>query len=131
MSVSIFSAPQTFSLALSGIETYAGASPPDRMHLMDDRLYRLFGSRVRELREEKNVTQDELAKRVDLSRTSITNIERGRQRVLLHQMMEIAVALDAKPTDLIPTAEVNVQPLLRDDIAKVVQTLKAESVGGS
>lgn len=98
---------------------------------MDDRLYRLFGSRVRELREEKNVTQDELAKRVDLSRTSITNIERGRQRVLLHQMMEIAVALDAKPTDLIPPADSNPKAPLREDVAKVVQALKAETVGES
>ena len=81
---------------------------------MEDRLYRLFGSRVRALREEKNVTQDELAKRVDLSRTSITNIERGRQRVLLHQMVGIAQALDADPTELIPKPES--KPALRDDV---------------
>ncbi len=92
---------------------------------MEDRLYRLFGSRVRALREEKNVTQDELAKRVDLSRTSITNIERGRQRVLLHQMVGIAQALDADPTELIPKPES--KPALRDDVARVVATLKAET----
>ena len=92
---------------------------------MEDRLYRLFGSRVRALREEKNVTQDELAKRVDLSRTSITNIERGRQRVLLHQMVGIAQALDADPTELIPKPES--KPALREDVARVVATLKAET----
>lgn len=92
---------------------------------MEDRLYRRFGSRVRALREEKNVTQDELAKRVDLSRTSITNIERGRQRVLLHQMVGIAQALDADPTELIPKPES--KPALRDDVARVVATLKAET----
>lgn len=93
---------------------------------MDDKFYRLFGSRVRELREERKVTQDELAKRVALSRTSITNIERGRQRVLLHQMMEIAQALDAQPADLVPPAETGAAPL-REDVARVVDSLRDEA----
>ena len=95
---------------------------------MEDRLYRLFGSRVRALREEKNVTQEELAKRVDLSRTSITNIEKGRQRVLLHQMVDIAHALDAEPNALIPPPEsAAANPPMRKDVAKVLKVLRAES----
>jgi transcriptional regulator with XRE-family HTH domain len=95
---------------------------------MEDRLYRLFGSRVRALREEKNVTQEELGKRVDLSRTSITNIEKGRQRVLLHQMVEIAQALDAEPVSLIPTPEPAAPPPpMRRDVAKVLKVLRAET----
>jgi transcriptional regulator with XRE-family HTH domain len=93
---------------------------------MDDKFYRLFGSRVRELREERKVTQDELARRVALSRTSITNIERGRQRVLLHQMMEIAQALDAEPAALVPRADGEPAPL-RDDVARVVDLLKDDT----
>lgn len=93
---------------------------------MEDRLYRLFGSRVRALREEKNVTQDELAKLVDLSRTSITNIEKGRQRVLLHQMVGIAHALDAEPTQLIPMTDLTEEAPMREDVAKVIEVLRAE-----
>jgi len=96
--------------------------------LMDDKIYRMFGSRVRALREERKVTQDELARRVDLSRTSITNIERGRQRVLLHQMMEIAQALDASPGDLVPTpATLESDAPMRDDVARVVEQLRGET----
>jgi len=95
---------------------------------MEDSLYRLFGSRVRALREERNVTQEELAKRVDLSRTSITNIEKGRQRVLLHQMVEIANALDTEPMQLIPAPEPKSAPVpMRDDVARVVAALRAET----
>ena len=95
---------------------------------MSDPLYTMFGSRVRALREKKNVTQEELARRVELSRTSITNIEKGRQRVLLHQVVEIADALDAKPSDLLPkgTPE-EAGPALRDDVARVIETLKSEN----
>lgn len=98
---------------------------------MDDQIYRLFGSRVRALREEKNVTQEELAKRVDLSRTSITNIEKGRQRVLLHQMVEIANALESTPTALIPDVVPKAAEPLRDDVAAVVAALQAETVKAS
>ncbi len=92
---------------------------------MQDQLYSLFGSRVRALRERRQVTQEELARRVDLSRTSITNIEKGRQRVLLHQILDLANALDAKPADLFPTAASG-KPL-RDDVAQLVETLRSET----
>lgn len=93
---------------------------------MDDRIYRVFGSRLRELREGKSVTQEELARRVDLSRTSITNIEKGRQRVMLHQMVELAQALDADPNALMPLGEGTRAAPLRADVAKVVDALRRE-----
>jgi transcriptional regulator with XRE-family HTH domain len=93
---------------------------------MDDRIYRVFGARLRELREEKSVTQDELARRVDLSRTSITNIEKGRQRVMLHQMVDLARALEADPQTLLPAADSLASPPLRPDVKEVVEALRHE-----
>ena len=72
---------------------------------MDDRIYRVFGSRLREIREQADVTQEELARRVDLSRTSITNIEKGRQRILLHQLVDFADALKVPASELMPKTE--------------------------
>jgi transcriptional regulator with XRE-family HTH domain len=86
----------------------------------------MFGDRVRELRENRSVTQEELARRVQLSRASITNIEKGRQRVLLHQMINIADALDAKPSELMPSPSSLAEPAMRDDVARVVKMLKSE-----
>lgn len=68
----------------------------------EDRLYELIGRRVRERRERFEKTQDELAKQIHLTRTSVTNIERGRQKVPLHHLLRIANALDADLRDLIP-----------------------------
>lgn len=93
---------------------------------MDDRIYRVFGARLRELREEKSVTQDELARRVDLSRTSITNIEKGRQRVMLHQMVNLARALEADPQTLLPGTDSLASPPLRPDVKEVVEVLRHE-----
>lgn len=95
---------------------------------MTNPLYQMFGSRVRALREKRNYTQEELGRRVDLSRTSIVNIEKGRQRVLLHQLVDIADALDAKPAELMPRGPVAARsPDLRDDVAMLIETLEAEA----
>lgn len=43
--------------------------------------YRKLGQTVKRLREKAGLSQDDVAKLMDLSRVSITNIEAGRQRV--------------------------------------------------
>jgi len=52
------------------------------------------GMRIRMLRETLGLTQQELVKRIDkLDRTSLTNIEAGRQRLALHTVEAFAAAL--------------------------------------
>jgi transcriptional regulator with XRE-family HTH domain len=60
-----------------------------------------FGSRVRLIREFMGMTQNELAKRVGLTRVSVTNIETGRQRLLLHQVENFAHGLGVTPKHLL------------------------------
>jgi len=59
--------------------------------------YKQFGLRVRQLREALGLTQAELAKRVGLERTSIANIEAGKQRILLHDVELFATAFTSNP----------------------------------
>jgi transcriptional regulator with XRE-family HTH domain len=67
-------------------------------------LYKAVGQRIRRIREERQLTQAELASLVSLTRSSITNIEQGRQKLLLHTLYDIATALAVKPSDLLPEA---------------------------
>jgi transcriptional regulator with XRE-family HTH domain len=48
------------------------------------------------------LSQDSLARAVGLSRTSITNIEKGRQPVQVHLLVKIADALGATSASLLP-----------------------------
>ena len=48
------------------------------------------------------MTQERLGTLVGLSRTSITNIEKGRQQVSLQQLYRIAEALGIAPDVLLP-----------------------------
>jgi transcriptional regulator with XRE-family HTH domain len=69
-------------------------------------IYHIFGRRLRELREEKGVPQQELAELSGLTRASIANVESGRQRVLLHQVLRFAQALRVDLNTLVPPASV-------------------------
>jgi transcriptional regulator with XRE-family HTH domain len=66
--------------------------------------YAEVGRRIRVARSRAGLTQDALATRVSLSRTSVTNIEKGRQKVLLHTLCGLAAALGVAPADLLPDA---------------------------
>lgn len=79
-------------------------------------LYVEFGKLVRGYRKRSNLTQDELAERVGLSRTSITNIEQGRQKVLLHHVFLLAESLGVGPGALLPSARTHPVPELEQKI---------------
>jgi transcriptional regulator with XRE-family HTH domain len=68
-------------------------------------IYEAFGAQVRERRTAMRLTQLELATRIKLTRGSVANIEAGRQSVLLHQFLDIAVALRVEPARLLPIKE--------------------------
>ena len=68
-------------------------------------IYEAFGARVRERRLAMRLTQLELATKIKLTRGSVANIEAGRQSVLLHQFLDIAVALGMKPAQLLPNQQ--------------------------
>jgi len=56
--------------------------------------YKAFGRAVGERRRDLQKTQQEIAALVGLSRASLANIERGSQRVFLHQVLALAEALE-------------------------------------
>jgi transcriptional regulator with XRE-family HTH domain len=69
-----------------------------------DLLYRTIGQLVRTARERAELTQEELGARVGLTRTSITNVERGRQKIQVHTLCAIADALGVPCSALLPAA---------------------------
>jgi len=62
----------------------------------------LFGERLANVRRGRRISQKELGRRIERSRTTIANLEGGGQNVQLHQVFSIARALDAPIFDLLP-----------------------------
>ena len=60
-----------------------------------------FGERVYLVRIEQDMRQEDLARRVGLSRTSIVNIEAGRQWPALKVLLRILRELDCGAEELI------------------------------
>ncbi len=85
---------------------------------MDDHkaFYEEVGRRIRDARNRCNprLTQQGLANLVSLTRTSITNVEKGRQKLLLHTLADMAKALQVEPASLLPKLEAEPERVLED-----------------
>jgi transcriptional regulator with XRE-family HTH domain len=71
-----------------------------------NQLYREFGRLLKQRRKQARLTQDDVAHRVGLARTSITNIEQGRQHVSLHMIYALADAIGVGPQELLPSKSI-------------------------
>jgi transcriptional regulator with XRE-family HTH domain len=58
-----------------------------------------FGQRVRQLRQQKGLSQEALALACDLDRTYIGGVERGERNISLINIHKIARALGASPKE--------------------------------
>lgn len=97
-----------------------------RSRIDQNREFYVAAGRLIADRRGATMTQESLAKRVQLTRTSINNIERGRQQILLHTLVDIATALNCTPADLIPQIEKgNLELLLRDKPKKGADWIKS------
>lgn len=65
-----------------------------------DHLKKLFGTRVRELRSKKELSQEALALASGLDRTYIGSVERGERNISLVNIHKIAQALDVRIGEL-------------------------------
>lgn len=96
--------------------------------------YQTLGQRLREARRSVNLTQGDLARAVGVSRTSITNIETGRQPLYVHTLLRFAEILGITASELIPARKavapesdlaVHLKQLeqpKRDWVARIIET---------
>ena len=70
----------------------------------DDVLH-AFGCRLRHLRQQQNLSQEELAQRAGIDRTYVGGVERGERNLSLLNVKRLADALGVKPRDLFDDAE--------------------------
>ena len=79
---------------------------------MSDRtIYEHIGEQIKINRKQCRYTQTELAQMVGLKRSSLTNIENGRQRVQVHTLYAITAALGIQITALMPNVIITKEPL--------------------
>lgn len=65
-------------------------------------IYVELGARIKEAREKRGISQEILADQLSLTRASIVNIENGRQRPMIHTIIEICEILETTLSFLLP-----------------------------
>lgn len=66
----------------------------------ESQIQKHFGERVRELRKQKGLSQEDLALACDLDRTYIGGVERGERNISLVNIHKLANALGVSPREL-------------------------------
>ncbi len=85
-----------------------------------DRFFQQFGRNVARRRKELELTQEVLAQRMNISRPSITNIERGEQGVSLYMALQIAAALELDDVSMLIPRD-RTDPLLTLTDVKIIE----------
>jgi len=79
--------------------------PTAPIHPKTQSLYRHIGRAVKHAREALEMTQEELASQVGVARTSITNLEKGKQHFPLHHLLSVAELLHMDLVSFIPSSD--------------------------
>lgn len=69
-------------------------------------IVKIFGKVLRELREDKKISQEKLAEFCDLDRTYISLLERGLRQPTITTIFKLAHALKTTPSKMIEKVEV-------------------------
>lgn len=75
------------------------------MKVNETLLYRHIGRKVRTLREKRQppMTQENLGSEIGFGRSSIAQIESGKQKTRLHTLYNLCNALGVEPVEVLPT----------------------------
>lgn len=83
--------------------------------------YVAIGKRIRELRKEKQWTQDKLSYEADISKTHMSHIETGTTKLSLPTIIDIANALGTTVDYLLGANVQSSTPILKKEIADLLE----------
>ena len=96
-----------------------------------DELYIMVGKRVRQLRLQRCLTQEQLAERAGISTSFLGHIERGSRKLSLDSFCRIARALDCTANDLLPMEGGNARLSALELLRCAAMLAEAEDASGT
>lgn len=61
---------------------------------MESNYYEIIGKKIQNIRRQKLITQEQLAKKLNVSKVFLSRVERGKVKISLQKLIEIAEVLD-------------------------------------
>jgi transcriptional regulator with XRE-family HTH domain len=93
-----------------------------------DKALVVLGGRVRAYREAAGITQQVLADKIGYTRSSVANLEAGRQDISVSRLASLADALKVSPADLLPRGDGDT---MRQLAAALAENWRLKAVLGS
>ena len=87
---------------------------------------KLFGKRLRKLRLERNLTQEQLSEKMDVSVAFLSRIERGNSQVNLKRLTQICEILDIPEGEILTGVSNKSQNYLESEFADLLKTCTPE-----
>lgn len=69
------------------------------MELTSDTIMQRVGLQIRRFRREAGMSQAQLARQIGVTRYQISRLERGKRRIAVHDLVQIAIALERVSLD--------------------------------
>lgn len=85
-----------------------------------------LGQKIRNMRLRRNLTQEELAEKVDISQRTLSGIETGENFVTAETLDKLVLALGTTFEELFATNHYKEVPILVREISEIVQTLTGD-----
>lgn len=89
---------------------------------------KLFGVRIKGLRERRGWTQENLAERMDISTNYLSSIERGKENPTLNMLIKFSDALDVEMRELFDFGHEVSPPELRAMLKRFAKELADEDL---
>ena len=91
--------------------------------------YKAIGKRVQKRRTAKKISQAELAKKISVTSPHISNIERGKTKVSLPTLIEIARALNTTLDDLVCDSLPEAKDVILGDFSDTLRSCSNQELG--
>ena len=88
--------------------------------------YNVIGRRIRSTRQENNMTQEQLADKIDVSVAFMSRVERGSAQINLKRLIQIAEILNVSPGYLLTGSNVESKDYLKEEFRQLLEKCTPE-----
>lgn len=90
--------------------------------MLTDEDYRDIGKRIAKLRENRNMTQSDLASAAEFSIQHISNIERGHTKLALSALIKLSNALEVSPDVILCDTVYSSKAIFKDELSELIES---------
>ena len=89
--------------------------------------YSVIGARLKKARKQKNITQEELAEKLDISIAFLSRVERGSSKINLRRLTQVCNILGVSEAEILTGVSGNSDAYLDNDFSELLKDCSPET----